>query len=36
MDFFEFSDYPREERLELLRAMEATTPTSGAINSTLG
>jgi len=23
MDFFEFSDYPREERLELLRAMEA-------------
>jgi hypothetical protein len=23
IDFFEFSDYPREERLELLRAMEA-------------
>jgi hypothetical protein len=23
MDFFEFSDYPREERIELLRAMEA-------------
>ncbi|NUJ79411.1 hypothetical protein HUN39_05125 [Methylocystis sp. FS] len=23
LDFFEFSDHPREERLELLRAMEA-------------
>ena len=23
MDFFEFSDYPRQERIELLRAMEA-------------
>ena len=23
MDFFEFSDYPREERIELLRAIEA-------------
>ncbi|RNJ51172.1 hypothetical protein [Methylocystis hirsuta] len=23
LDFFEFSDYPREERIELLRAMEA-------------
>ncbi len=23
LDFLEFSDYPREERIELLRAMEA-------------
>ncbi|MGE0195301.1 MAG: hypothetical protein AB7P48_06720 [Methylocystis sp.] len=23
MDFFKFSDYPREERIELLRAIEA-------------